>query len=130
MIDRIMHHVHTSAGLNCNQHGFIPQTGTVDAGLADKGIIEGNLKEKNSTSVVSLDVREAFDAAWWLRILHNLKELNCPRKLFNLSRNYFSDRTVSLLENELKIENPVTMGCPQYSCSGPGFLEYTLQLAA
>jgi len=36
MIERIMHHVHTSVGLNCNQYGFIPQRGTVDAAMAVK----------------------------------------------------------------------------------------------
>jgi len=68
-----------------------------------------------------LDVRGAFDVAWWPSILHNLKELKYPRKLFNLSRSYFSDRTASLRGNTLKIQKPVTMGCPQVSCSGPGF---------
>ena len=63
MRDRIMHHVHTSAGLNSNQYGFIPQRETVDAAMAVKEIIEENLKQKNCTSVVSLDVRGAFDAA-------------------------------------------------------------------
>ena len=46
MIDRIMHHVHSSAGLNSNQYGFIPQRGTVDAAMAVKEIIEENLKKK------------------------------------------------------------------------------------
>jgi hypothetical protein len=41
--------------------------------------------------------------------------------LFNLSRSYFSDRTASLHGNTLKIEKPVTIGCPQGSCSGPGY---------
>ena len=86
-----------------------------------KKIIEENLKQQNCTAVVSLDVRGAFDAAWWPRILHNLKELKCPRNLFNLSRSYFSDRTVSLRGNTLKIEKRVIMGYPQGSCSGPGF---------
>jgi len=63
MIDRIMHHVHSSAGLNSNQYGFIPQRGTVDAAMAVKAIIEENLKQKNYTAVVSLDVQGAFDAA-------------------------------------------------------------------
>jgi len=121
MIDRIMHHVHTSAGLNSNRYGFIPQRGTVDAALAVKEIIEENLKQKNCTSVVSLDVQGAFDAPWCPSILRNLKELKCPRNLFNLSRSYFSDRTASLRGNTLKIEKPVTMGCPQDSCSGPWF---------
>jgi len=121
MIHRIMHRVHTSAGLNSDHCGFIPHRGTVDAAMAVRGIIEENLKQTNCTAVASLDVRGAFDGAWWPFILHNLKELKCPRNLFNLSRSYFSDRTASLRGNTLKIEKPVTMGCPHGSCSGPGF---------
>jgi hypothetical protein len=63
MIDRILHHVHSNAGLNSNQYGFIPQRGTVDSAMAVKENIEENLKQKNCTSVVSLDVRGKFDAA-------------------------------------------------------------------
>ena len=33
-IDRIMHHVHTSAGLNSNQYHYIHQRGTEDAAMA------------------------------------------------------------------------------------------------
>ena len=120
MINRIMHHVHSNAGLNSNQYGFIPQRGIVDAAMAVKEIIEGNLKQKNCTSVVSLDVQGAFDAAL-CSILRNLKELNCSKKLFNLSRSYFSNRTESLCGNTLKIEKSMTMGCRQGSCCGPGF---------
>ena len=58
MIDRILHHVHTSVGLNSNQYGFIPQRGTLDAAMAVKVIIEENLKQKNCTSVVSLTSEE------------------------------------------------------------------------
>jgi len=72
MIDRIMHYVHTGAGLNSNQYGFMPQRGTVDAAMAVKEIIEEILKQKNRAAVVSLGVRGAFDAAWWPSILHNL----------------------------------------------------------
>jgi len=121
MIDRILHHVHPNVGVNSNQYGFIPQRGTVDTAMAVKVINEENLKQKDCTSVVSFDVRGAFDAAWWPRILRNLKELKRPKNLFNLPRSYFSKRTASLCGNTLKIEKPVTMGCPQGSCSGPGF---------
>jgi hypothetical protein len=121
MIDRIKHRVHSNAGLNSNQCGFIPQGGTVDATMVVKEIIKGNLKEKDCTSVVSLDVRGAFDATWWPNILRNLKSLKCPKKLFNLSRSYFSNRTSSLCGNTLKIQKPMTTGCPQVSCSGPVF---------
>ena len=65
--DRILHHVHSNAGLNSNQYGFIPQRGTVDAAMVIKEITEENLKQKNCISVVSLDIRGAFDAAQWHR---------------------------------------------------------------
>jgi len=120
-----MYHVHTNAGLNSNQYGFIPQRGTVDTAMAVKEIIEENLKQKNCTSVVSLDVRGAYDMTWWPSILRNPKEQKCPRNLFNLSRSYFSDRTASLRGNTLKIDKPVTLGCPLGSCSGPGFWNIT-----
>ena len=53
MIDRILHQVHSKAGLNSNQYG------TVDAAMTVKEIIEENLKQKNYISVVSLDARGA-----------------------------------------------------------------------
>jgi hypothetical protein len=56
IIDRNLHHVHSSAGLNSNQYGFIPQRGTVEAAMAVKEIIRENLKQKICISVVSLDV--------------------------------------------------------------------------
>jgi hypothetical protein len=37
----------------------------VEAAMAVKEIIKENLKQKNCISVFSLDVRGAFDAAWW-----------------------------------------------------------------
>jgi len=75
MIDRFRHHAHYNVGLNSNQYGFIPQRGTVDATMAVKLITEENLKQKNCTSLVSLEVRGAIDAAWLPSILRNLKEL-------------------------------------------------------
>jgi hypothetical protein len=120
-IDRILHHVHSNAGFNSSQYGFTPQSGTVEVAMAVKEIIGENLKQKNCISVVSLDVRGALDAVWWPSILRNLKGLKCPKNLFNLSRNYFSNRMASLCGNTLKIEKPVTTGCPQGTCSGPRF---------
>jgi citrate lyase alpha subunit len=64
MIDRILHHVNSNAGLNSNQYGFILQSGTVEAAMAVKEIIGENVKQKNCISVLSLDVRGAFDVAW------------------------------------------------------------------
>jgi len=125
MINRILHHVHSNAALNSNQYGFMPQRGTVEAAMAVKEIIGETLNHKNCISVVSLDVRGAFDAAWWPSILLNLKELKCPKNLFNLSRSYFSNRTASLCGNMLKFEKPVTMGFPRVLAAVQGFGIYS-----
>jgi hypothetical protein len=53
MINRILHHVHSQAGFNSNQYGVIPQTGTVDAAMEVKDIIEENLKQRNCISVLA-----------------------------------------------------------------------------
>jgi len=67
MINRILHHVHSNAGLNSNQYGFMPQCGTVGAAMAIKGVTGEALNHKNCISVVSLDVRGAFDAVWSIK---------------------------------------------------------------
>ena len=71
--------------------------------------------------MISLDVLGAFDAAWWPSILYNLRRHGCPRNLYNLTRSYFSDRVAILHANTCRVEKKVSRGCPQGSCSGPGY---------
>jgi hypothetical protein len=71
--------------------------------------------------MISLDVKGAFDAAWWPSILCNLRDLHCPRNLYNLTRSYFSDRVAIFHANKYSAERKVSMVCPQGSCCGPGF---------
>jgi len=68
-----------------------------------------------------LDVKGAFNAAWWPSILKSLKDAGCPRNLYYLSQGYFSERTAALTTNNFSIERRVTKRCPQGSCCGPGF---------
>jgi hypothetical protein len=68
--------------------------------------------------MVSLDIRGAFDAAWWPSRLSNLHDLRCPKNLYALSLNYFSDRVVTLHANTNTVRRAVTKGCPQGSCCG------------
>ena len=109
------------------RYGFIPQRGTVYAAMAFKVITEENLKQNNCTSVVSFDVRGAFDVAWWPSILRNLKELKCPQNLFNRSRSYFSNRMALLREY---VENRETRDyrVPSRFLQRSRVLVYTLQL--
>jgi hypothetical protein len=98
-----------------------PKKSTTDAALAVKEFAQENLLQKKCVVMVSLDVRGAFDAAWWPSILHNLRNLRCPRNLYVLSHNYFSDRMASLQVNTHAVERTVTKGFPQGSCCAPGF---------
>jgi len=63
----------------------------VDASMAVKGFSETHLQQRNVVIMTSLDVQGAFDAAWWPAILYNLRKLQCPSNLYNLTRSYFSD---------------------------------------
>ena len=94
---------------------------TTDATLAVKVYIEEGFRQGNITIFVSLDVKDAFDAAWWLSRLHTLKVFNCPKNQYNLARSYFSDITATIHTNNIKIERVVSKGCPQVSCCGTGF---------
>jgi len=94
-----MHHVNTNNLLICNQYGFTPQTGTIDAAMAIKDYVEASLGAGRNAVLVSLDIRGTFDAAWVPAILNSLKEFKCPRNLYNLSKCYFHQRTATFSTN-------------------------------
>jgi hypothetical protein len=58
--------------------------------------------------LVSLDVKGAFDAAWWPSILKTLIEFNCPKNLYNLAKSYFSERAATLSTNSVQMERDVS----------------------
>jgi hypothetical protein len=79
------------------------------------------LLKRNVVIMTSLDMQGALDAAWWPTILNNVRDLQCPRNLYNLTRSYFSDRVAILCASTYRKERKVTKVCPQGSCCGPGF---------
>ena len=121
MIDRILFHIYSNNLFNDNQYGSNPQRGTADAAKEVKKFIEESLRLKQRTVIISLDVKGASDAAWWPSILKQLRELKCPKNLYNLSASYFSNTKGTLSIKDYKMEKEVQKGCPQGSCCGPGF---------
>ena len=93
LINRIMHHMHSNHLMSKNQYGFTPQTSTVDAVMALKDYVQDSVNDGHYVEVISLDVKEALDAAWWPGILASLRNLRCPGNLYRLSRSYFRERT-------------------------------------
>jgi hypothetical protein len=121
LISRIMHHVYSNNLMNNNQYGFTPQTSTVDAVMALKDYVQSSIDDGQYVAVISLDVKGAFDAAWWPGILASLRQLRCPGNLYKLSGSYFNDRTAFLTMNNCMTQRNISKGCPQGSASGPGF---------
>ena len=121
LINRINHHVYTRGHMNENQFGFRPQKSTVDAALAIKDFVQKSIEAGDVVALASLDVQGAFGAAWWPGILRELRKCNCPKNLYKLTRNYFSQRTAVLSSNSIKVEKSISRGCPQGSTCGPGF---------
>jgi hypothetical protein len=60
-----MHHACTNYLLNHNQFGFTPKKSTTDVTITVKEFVEDGLREGLIAILVSLDVKEAFDASWW-----------------------------------------------------------------
>jgi hypothetical protein len=115
-----MHYVHINNLLNHNQFGFTLKKCTTDAAIMVKEFIEG-LRKGLITILVSLDGKGAFDAAWWPSILMALKDFNCPRNLYYLTKSYVSHRTAVMSTSTVQVEREVSEVFPQGSCCRPGF---------
>jgi len=121
LINRITNHLHRNELLTKRQFGFTPQRSTIDAAMEAKLFIAPILENRGIVIMTSLDVQGAFDSAWWPGILQGLRDFNCPRNLYNLSKEFFNNRTAVMTTNNYSIERTITKGRPQGSCSGPGF---------
>jgi hypothetical protein len=86
-----------------------------------KELVQESLKEGSYIALISLDFQGPFDAAWWPGIINSLKDLQCPRNLYNLCVSYFNERKAVLTLNSRQQQRAISKGCPQGSASGPGF---------
>ena len=130
LINRIMHHMYSNNLMSKNQYGFTPHTNTIHAVMALKYFVQDSINDGQYVAVISLDVKGAFDAAWWPGILASLRNLRCPGNLYKLCVSYFNERTAFLTLNNSIVQRRTSKGCPQGSASGPGFwnLQYNSSL--
>jgi len=103
LINRINHYIYSHDLMNNNQYGFTPQRSTIDAAMAMMDFVEG-LVAGEIIVLVSLDVKGAFNPHWWPSILNGLKACGCPKILYNLTENYFNQRTGILSTNSVRME--------------------------
>jgi len=126
LINRINHHTSSIGYLNQNQYGFRPQTNTTETVLALQEYIEYGFPSGEVTILVSLDVKGAFNAAWWPAIMNSLRSSRCPKNLYNLTRSYLSNRSAILQTSNKKIKAQISRGCPQGSICGCAIFTITL----
>jgi hypothetical protein len=100
LINRIMHHVYKTNFLNDNQFGFTPQKSTTDAAMAVKQFIESELERGRVVNMASLDVKGAFDAAWWPAIVKGLRDVKCPQNLYQLIQDYFREKSGNINQQQ------------------------------
>ena len=72
--------------------------------MALKDYVLDSVNDGQYVQAVSLDVKGAFDAAWWPGILAALRNLRCPGNLYRLSESYFSERTAFLTMNTCTVQ--------------------------
>ena len=119
LINRLNHHIFINNFSNKKQYGFKPQCSSTTA-LHDLLTDIKELKlQKQQIILISLDIKSAFDNAWWPAILKRLHQLQCPKNIYNLLHNYLEDRTVSLTIADSTAIKDISRGCIQGSVCGP-----------
>jgi hypothetical protein len=83
------------------------------------------LEKRRVVIMASLDVKGAFDAAFWRAILKGPRDANFPQNLDKLTQDYFKERKAIISINSNGMEKKITKGCPQGSCCGPGLWTYS-----
>ncbi|KAL0892592.1 hypothetical protein ABMA27_014321 [Loxostege sticticalis] len=121
MSKRISFHLETTLNYNPNQYGFKEQKSTTDALQAAIERIQNAKAVGHQVVAVSLDIKAAFDNAWWPLLLHRLRRLNCPKNLYLLTKSYLENRTAVLDYGNATAEKTTSKGCVQGSVCGPMF---------
>lgn len=117
---RLETELENSGGLAPNQYGFIKGKSTMDA---VRRVLEagrtvkcgGGVQGDRWCVLIALDVKNAFNSASWLEILKQLQERKTSPYLFNIIRDYFSNRAITYD----KVIKTTSAGIPQGSVIGP-----------
>ena len=116
---RIEFHIAQNGGFHKNQYGFQTGKSTIDAISHATKFIKAARNAENYCTAISLDIKGAFDNAWWPLIIHKLASIGLPQNILKTLENYFENRVAEIqLANET-ISRTTERGCPQGSCSAP-----------
>lgn len=102
-----------------SQFGFKEQKNTVMAIDEALSRVRHAKADGNLVVAVSLDIKSAFNNAWWPALLERLRAARCPANIFELITDYLTDRTVVLDYAGARVSKRTTKGCVQGSACGP-----------
>jgi hypothetical protein len=108
-------------GLAENQYGFRKRRSTIDA--IQRVLTEvteasaGTIYQRQLCVLVTLDVANAFNSAFWAEIINAMRNKNVPNYLTRLIQNYFRDREIKYSEEHEAVQ--LSSGVPQGSVLGP-----------
>ena len=103
------------------QFGFREQTSTTHALSTAVNAIKQFQLNKKQVIGVSLDIKAAFDNAWWPALFSQLRRTKCAQNIFGLIQSYFQNRSVELTYGDGHATKKMSRGCIQGSVCGPIF---------
>jgi hypothetical protein len=112
---RLTYHLEVKGRLSDRQFGFRKGRGTIEA--IDKAV-ESLRKAKTESKhaiMVALDIRNAFNSAWYPALVQLLARSGCPGDLGRAIADFLQDRSVTSEGVTVR----TSRGCPQGSCLGP-----------
>ncbi|KFM73861.1 RNA-directed DNA polymerase from mobile element jockey, partial [Stegodyphus mimosarum] len=115
VLQRLNFYIHANKHINTSQYGFIAGKSVDHALYHLRNTVLRSKQNKLHTVVISIDIQGAFDSLWWHDVLKCLKDINCPKTLFDLIYSYLSERRIQATTDGGVNIQKVTKGCPQGS---------------
>ena len=81
--------------------------------------VENGFHARQHTACAFLDLKSAFDTAWFPAILNALNKRLCPPYLIRLVRDFLQNRPASLSHGGAGINVNINLGCPQGGVLSP-----------
>ncbi|MGI4816883.1 MAG: reverse transcriptase family protein [Janthinobacterium lividum] len=114
---RLQDHLAKHCPLSVRQFGFMPKRSAEDAINALLTTVRDSTAKY--VAVVFLDIRGAFDNAWWPSVLAALRRRDTPPDLYYLVKDFLSGRRAVLRHKSVVVEKEISKGCPQGSVLAP-----------
>lgn len=112
---RLKKHLERTDIISDKQYAYQEGRGTIDALNNFMSILETNKNEERHSTIVALDLSNAFNNAWQAYIRKQLGIADADMKLPKMCESFLIKRTVKSEDVEIRMEK----GCPLGSSLGP-----------